>query len=82
MKIIVRFKPNTSYDYGARLIVSVPFLRTRAKNVPIRTTYFPDMQTIKMAEIFIPDRLMNEVPQFFIGELLMLSSRVVSVERA
>jgi len=83
VKITVYFKPNTGWDYGVRLIVNVPFLGSRGKSVPIRTTYSDDTkQTIYKIEIFIPDRLVGEVPEFFIGELQMLSPQIESVERA
>lgn len=82
MKFVVCFKPGTTSDYGARLIVNVPFLRLRPKSVAILITYSNDGRTIDMAEIFICNDLVSEVPKFFVGELKMLSSQILNVSRA
>ena len=81
MKYTVVFKPNTNEE-AVRLIVNVPFLRSRPKSVPIRLTYSSDKKNVEMVEIFVPDSLTSEVPSFFIGELRILSPQIVSVTRA
>lgn len=82
VKLLVKFKPNTAYDYGVRIIVNVPFVRSRSKSLGIRLNHSNEEKNINEIEIFVPDRLISEVPKFFIGELRMLSSQIVSVERA
>lgn len=80
MKFTVFFKLNTESDYGARLIVNVPFLRSWAKSVAKRVTYTNDDKTIEKIEIFVPQRLLNEIPRFFVGELKMLSTCIDRIE--
>ena len=83
MKITVYFKPSTSSDYGARLVVNVPFIRSRPKSVGIRLTHHsPDMQILDKVEIFVRESLVSEVPKFFIGDLLALSPQIDRVEEA
>ena len=81
MKFVVYCKPNTTEE-AVRLIVNVPFLRSRPKSVPIRLTYSPDKKNVEMVEIFVPEHLISEVPKFFIGELKMISPQIVSITRA
>ncbi|MDO8495883.1 MAG: hypothetical protein Q7S43_00300 [bacterium] len=78
----MHFKPNTFED-AVRLIVNVPFLRMRPKSVSVRITYSGnDRKIVNYVEIFVPNRLAVEVPEFFIGELKMLSSKIADVQRA
>ncbi|OGM95938.1 MAG: hypothetical protein A3B86_00800 [Candidatus Yanofskybacteria bacterium RIFCSPHIGHO2_02_FULL_38_22b] len=82
MKFKVYCRPNTSEDV-VRLIVNVPFLRSRSKSVPIRITYSgEDRKIVRYIEIFVPESLISEVPNFFTGELKMLSSQILDVQRA
>ena len=83
MKFTVFFKPNTSSDYGLRLIGNHIFLRSRAKSIPLRMTYANKPHTIiEKAEIFVSDNLIVEMPVFFAGELEMLSPQISRVERS
>ena len=82
MRFTVYFKPNTASDYGVRLIVNHPFLRSRPKSVGICITHSNDNKNIEKAELFVPDHLISEVPEFFIGELKALSGQITDVERA
>lgn len=83
MKLTVYFKPNTSYDYGVRLMVNIPFLRLRSKSIEMCTYHYSCRgESIGRVEIFVPNSLISEVPKFFIGELRMLSSQILDVQRA
>jgi len=64
MKFTVCFKPNTLCYYGERLVVNVPFLRSRSKSVAIRITRSLNMINIEKAELFVPNSLILEVPDF------------------
>ena len=87
MKFVVHFRRNTEYDHGVRAVVNHPFLRSRAKSIPIRLKHGPNEDiyrpnTIEQVEIFIRESLASEVPPYFIGELKILSPRILRVERA
>ncbi len=82
MKFVIHFKPNTLRDYGVRLVVNHSFLRSRSKSVAVRVTYSDDGKNDVMVELFVPNSLISEVPEFFVGELMMLSPQIVSVQRA
>ena len=81
MKFTVVFKPNTSFDYGVRLIVNLPFVRSRAKSIPIRLTHDGNEEYIEEVEIFVPKRLSSEVPKSFRRDLMRLSPQIASVQR-
>ena len=82
MKLTVHFKPNTAYEYGVRIVGNVAFLVSRGRSIPLRITSCDERKTINMAEIFISDSYLAEVPKFFIGELRMLSPQIENVQRA
>lgn len=82
MQFIVHFKANTSADYGLRLVINHPFLRSRPKSVGIYINHSNDKKNIEKAELFVPDHLASEVPEFFIGELKALSPQITDVQRA
>ena len=85
--LIVYFRRNTGYNHGVGAVINHPFLRARAKSIPVRVTHGCNENpcnpmTVEKIEIFVGKSLVSEIPPFFVGELRGLSPQIISIQRA